>query len=145
MSRAIVTLTVVSLIACGCNTTRVSHVDPDARARIGYAATAQYPANPKAATASVLAAAVDHPRDKQIEVLNLSDNAVTTPTVWVNGAYLRQLATLPPRGAVSIRYSELLQAGQTANDFERAAQTVTKVELQSGGSLYSVLGPAVKR
>jgi hypothetical protein len=144
MFRTLISLALFSLIIVGCATKRVSSVDPDARARIGYAATAHYPGNPQAATTSVMAAAIDHPRDEQIEIINLSDNAIPSPTIWVNGAYLRQLTTLPPRGDVIIAYDGLLQGGNTASDFKRAQQPVTKVELQTGGALYTVLGPAVK-
>ena len=46
--------------------------------------------------------------------------------------------------SIAFRYGGLLQAGNTASDFAHAAQPVTKVELQTGSALYTVLGPAVK-
>jgi hypothetical protein len=145
MSSARIACIILIASTIGCAAKKVSSVDPDARARIGYAATTTYPANPRQATTAVLAAAIDYPREKSIEILNLSDNAIATPTLWVNGNYLRQLATIPPRGAIAVRYAGLLQSGYTAMDFERANQPVTKVELHTTGGLYQVLGPAVKR
>jgi hypothetical protein len=131
--------------AVGCSTGEVYRVDPDARARIGYAATKSYPGNAKAATQRVMTAALAQPRDNQLRILNLSDNAITTPTVWVNGAYLRQIPTLAPRGSQTVPYETLLQAGNTANDFERANQSVVKVELETGEGLFTVLGPSIEQ
>jgi len=141
----VVCLAIGCLIWAGCEAQRVSNVDPNARAAIGYAATAHYPGNAMNSTANVLVGALDRPGEKRIELLNLSDNAVPDAKVWVNGAYVRQIGTLPPRGTTSVDYSGMLQAGQTAMDFARAEQAVTKVEIETGNVLYRVLGPAVKR
>src|SRR5207253_66524 len=83
------------------------------------------------------AAVVD--RDKQeIQILNLSDNAIASPTVWVNGAYVRRVPTIQPRGSTVIKFEGLLQAGQTSMDFKRADQPVTKVEIQTADGLFAV-------
>lgn len=140
-----VAVAIGSFLLVGCATKRVANVDPDARAAIGFAATARYPGNAMNSTANVLLAALDYPNQHKLDVLNLSDSAVPDPSLWINGAYVRKLPTIPPRGTVTINYSGVLQAGQTANDFERAGQTVTQVEIQANNGLYRVLGPAVRR
>jgi hypothetical protein len=128
----------------GCTTNRVAQVDPEARAAIGEAATASYTGQPQRSD-RLQVAAVDHPNSKEIELINLTPNAVPSPSVWVNGAYVRRLPTIPPQGTATVKYAGLLQAGQPANDFAIARQTVTKVELQTGEGLFTVLGPAIKR
>jgi hypothetical protein len=90
-------------------------------------------------------AAVDYPSLKELEILNLTPVALTTPALWVNAAYVRKLPTIPPQGSVRVKYAGLLQAGQPANDFAASAQPVTKVELQTDQGLVPVLGPALKR
>jgi hypothetical protein len=90
-------------------------------------------------------AAVDYPRLKELEILNLTPLALTTPSLWVNAAYVRKLPTIPPQGSVKVKYAGLLQAGQPANDFAASGQLVTKVELQTDQGMIAALGPAIKR
>jgi hypothetical protein len=137
---AIAFLTAIS----GCTTGRIDRVGGDTRAAIGVAATAQHPGNAQPATQQVLTAAVDHRNIRQLEILNLSDNAVANPTLWVNGTYVREIPTLAPRGTHTVRYDGLLQAGQPENDFREANQSVTRVEIQTNGNLHNVLGPVRK-
>ena len=145
MSRIAIASLVVLTCVFGCSTSKLSRVDPEARARIGYAATARYPGNAKLATDRVQVAVLADPDDNELKLLNLSDNAITTPTLWVNGAYVRQIPTLPPRGTHTVPYETLLQAGNTANDFDRANQAVVKAELETGEGLFTVLGPAIEQ
>ena len=128
----------------GCTTNRVAQVDPDARAAIGDAATASYSGQPQRSE-KVQVAVVDHPDSNQIELINLTPNAILSPTVWVNGAYVRRLPTLAPQGTATVKYAGLLQAGQPANDFASSKQPLVKVEIQTSEGLFTVLGPAIKR
>ena len=143
MHRRIVAV-LVCLTLIGCAVKRVSQVDPTARDAIAYAATARYPGNPQWRTDKVQAAAVVDTDAEQVQVFNLSDNAIASPTVWVNGTFLRRVPTIAPRGSVTIGYGALLQAGDPAMDFKRARQPVTKVELQTADGLYTVQGPSRK-
>jgi hypothetical protein len=135
----------LAFVTVGCTADRPSQVEPDTRAAIGYAATAHYPSTPAQRSDQVLAAAVNYPSTKQIEILNLTQNAIPTPSVWVNGVYVRRIETIPPQGSVTLRYANLLQAGQAQNDFSMMQQPVTKVEMETSSGFYQVLGPAVKR
>jgi hypothetical protein len=135
----------IALLTVGCTADRPSQVEPDTRAAIGYAATARYPTTPAQRSDQTVAAVVNYPSTKQIEILNLSQNAIPTPSVWVNGAYVRRIQTIPPQGTVTLRYANLLQAGQAQNDFSMMQQPVTKVEIETNNGFYTVLGPAVKR
>ena len=140
MNRFVVVMIVV--VVAGCATKRVSGVDPEARQQIGYAATATYPGNPYQRPDKVNAsAAVDH-EDEEIQIYNLSDNAIVSPKVWVNGAYVRQLPTIGPRAAATVEYRGLLQAGEPSMDFKRAGQAVSKVEIQTADGLFTVQGPS---
>jgi hypothetical protein len=142
MTRGPVVITLFALLVTGCAVNRVAQVDPNTRETIGYAATAHYPGNPQWRPDKVQAAAVDDHKNEQLQVLNLSDNAIPTPTIWVNGQFVRRVETIGPRGSTTISYPGLLAAGNTAMDFHRAGQRVSKVEIQTADGLFQCQGPS---
>ena len=137
----VVTLFIASFIT-GCAVKRVAQVDPNTREAIGYAATAHYPGNPQWRPDKVQAAAVDDHKNEELQILNLSDNAIPTPTIWVNGQFVRRVQTIGPRGSTTISYPGLLAAGNTAMDFQRAGQRVSKVEIETADGLFQCQGPS---
>jgi hypothetical protein len=138
-------LCVMVLAGGACTTRNVAQVDPEAREAIGYAATARYTEGGVQRSDRAQVAAVDYPKLKELEILNLRETALTSPTLWVNGAYVRRLPTIAPKGAAKVKYGALLQAGQPGVDFAAADQPVTKVELQTDQGMVTVQGPAIKR
>jgi hypothetical protein len=138
-----VTAVAALLLVGGCETQQISHVGDAPREQIAYAATAKYPAETPA-RAGLQVAAVDDPDGKKLTLLNLSDNAVPPSTVWVNGAYLRQVPTIAPRGMVDIHYSNLLMAGPSPQDLKQSGQSVRKVEMQTHDGFFTVQGPSKK-
>ena len=139
-------LIVVSLVLIsGCVANKPSQVDPQARAAIGEAATANYPTRMGPAGTAAPAAAVDYPRQKELEIYNLGDSDIVDARIWVNGAYVRRVGTIPPRGSVMVLHANLLKAGQASEDFTMVRQPVTKVEIETPQGLYPVSGPAIKQ
>ena len=128
----------------GCSTDRVSQVGQEPRAAISDAALASYPQAPAASSDRVQAAAVDHPDLKEVEIFNLADQSIPAARVWVNGNFLAQINSIPPRGSVIVKYSNLLEAGRAVNDLKQLQQPVRKVELQTREGLFKVQGPAMK-
>src|SRR5688572_32090780 len=86
------------LMAGGCETQEIARVGAEPREQIAYAATARYPAETARTPDRFKAAAVDNIDDKKLTIMNLSDNAIPPSTAWINGAYVYQLPTIPPRG-----------------------------------------------
>jgi hypothetical protein len=137
-TRYVVLLVATLVLVTGCAQQR-----QDVRRQATAAALASYPGNPQKSE-RVQVAAVDYRKDGRIELFNLGDNPVTSPTVWVNKTYVSKAATIPPRGSVSVRYAELIQQGEGVQDLTTTKQPVTTVELETADGLYSALGPARK-
>ena len=140
-------IAVAALAAGGCQVGNVDQVGQQPRDAITYAARAKYPGNPTAMPEMprVQAAAVDYRGLNEIEILNLSDNAIPASTVWVNGSYLTRIDTIPPKGTTVVKYGQLLEAGAGTQDLKMAKQSPSKVELQTADGLTPIQGPAVKR
>ena len=130
----------------GCATQDVGHVGSEPRTQIAYAATAKYPGTTAPAQTSdrVQMAAVDDVEDHKLTLMNLSDNTIPPSTAWINGAYVYQLPSIPPRGMAEMNYSEILMAGPNPGDLKQTGQAVRKVELQTQDGLYTVQGPSKK-
>ena len=130
----------------GCTTQEVGRVGNEPRNQIAYAATAKYPGTNSPAQTSdrVQVAAVDDIEDHKLTLMNLSDNTIPPSTAWINGAYVHQLPTIPPRGMYDINYSDILMAGPNPGDLKQTGQSVRKVELQTHEGLFTVQGPSKK-
>lgn len=63
----------------------------------------------------------------------------------MNGAFVTQIDSIPPKGSVTIRHAELLEAGPGTGDVKKLDQPVNRVELQTSDGLFSVVGPAQKQ
>ena len=126
----------------GCETSEIARVGEEPRAEIGYAATASYPGEPMAATKDFQVAALDNPDAHELELLNLTDNSIPASSVWVNGAFVKRIASIPPRGTLKVKYSELLEAGRSVNDLQSVGQIARKVEIQTPQGLMAVQGPS---
>ena len=126
----------------GCETSEVARVGAEPREQIAYAATAKYPTDPARTPDAFKVAAVDNVEDKKLTIMNLSDGAIPPSTAWVNGAYVYQLPTIPPRGMYSMEYAEILMTGPNPSDLGKSGQGVRKVELQTHEGLFSVQGPS---
>ncbi len=128
----------------GCTTQEVGRVGSEPREQIRYAATARYPSAPAQTSDRMQLAAVDDVENDKVTLMNLSDNAIPPSTAWINGAYVYQLPSIPPRGIAEMKYSEILMAGPNAGDLKSAGQGVRKVELQTHEGLFTVQGPSKK-
>ena len=130
----------------GCTTQEVGRVGTEPRTQIAYAATAKYPGTTSPAQTSdrVQLAAVDDVEEHKVTLMNLSDNTIPPSTAWINGAYVYQLPTIPPRGMADMNYADILMAGPNPGDLKHTGQSVRKVELQTHEGLYTVQGPSKK-
>ena len=140
----IAALVIGSGFVVGCETSEVARVGAEPREQIAYAATARYPSEAARTPDSFKVAAVDNVEDKKLTIMNLSDGTIPPSTAWVNGAYVYQLPTIPPRGMYSMSYNEILMTGPNPSDLARSGQSVRKVELQTHEGLFSVQGPSKK-
>ena len=137
--------TAVGALVCvaGCETSTLSRVGEEPREAITFAATAEYPGEAQLVNSSDFQiAAIDNPDANELELLNLTDNSIPASTLWVNGAFLKRIPSIAPRGTLKVKYGELLEAGPSTNDFKSVGQTARKVELQTPQGLMAVQGPS---
>jgi hypothetical protein len=141
MRNMLIAIASSALLLAGCAVSDVGQVGEAPREAITYAALAKYPG--KATTSdSIRTAAVDRRDDSTIEIFNLGDATIPASSVWVNNMYVTQILAIPPRGAATVKYKDLLLAGVGKNDLKKDGQTVRSVELQTSEALYTVQGPA---
>jgi hypothetical protein len=107
------------------------------------AALARYPGDPQQSD-EIRLAAVDHAKDKKVEILNLTDRSIESPTIWVNQTFLNRTRTIPPRGQVTVKYSELLEQGGGVRDLDMVNVPVKTVEVETAQGLFSVTGTSRK-
>ena len=138
MCRTTCLLIAVLTLSTGCGNKHVA-----TREQATLAALSTYPGNPVRSD-EVQLAAIDNPKDKEIELINLTDRTIPTPTIWVNQAYVHKAPTIKPRGQVTVDYAELIEQGQGVRDLDMANVLVRKVEVQTGDALYTVMGPSRK-
>lgn len=135
---AFVVLAAVGASCAGCGNKAIA-----TREQATAAALARYPGNPQQSE-EIRLASIDHADDKKVEVANLTDRAIPTPMIWVNQTFVNKSRTIPPRGQVIVKYSELLEQGSGVRDLDMANVPVKTVEVQVGDELYTATGPSRK-
>jgi len=101
-----------------------------------YAATAQFPRDVQPSKELPVGAVVG---GDTIKIHNYSDQPLRDANVWVNGAFVRRVATIAPMGVVSIKRSQFYDA--TGRTLASQQTTITRVQVQAGDTVYNALGP----
>ncbi len=105
-----------------------------------YAATTDYPTNTKATWNDNWHVGA-MTKGSDIRLVNYTDHPVSNANVWVNGTYVHNVATIPARGSVTVSASDFFDKNGHVMSTDSTPLNATKIELQSGNSLYSVMGP----
>jgi len=127
-------------VLAGCPAQNVQQVGEQPRAAITYAARAHYPGNAQMSD-RIKAVAVTEPEGKMLTVYNYGADTIPSTALWANGAFVKEIAPIPPRGNVRAKYSELLEAGPGVRTFSEVSSRLERVELQTPDGLYTVQGP----
>jgi hypothetical protein len=124
----------------GCAAENVGQVGDRPREAITFAARAKYPGAAQTSDRYKLGAVVD-PERKVLDIYNFSSQSIPATAVWVNGAFVRQVSTIAPKGHVTVRYVDLLESGPGTRSFSDLATPMQKVEVQTNDGNYAALGP----
>jgi hypothetical protein len=124
----------------GCAAQDLGQVGDRPREAITYAARAKYPGAAQESDRYKSVAIVD-PGKKVLEVYNLSNQTIPATALWVNSAFVRQISPIAPKGHVTVRYVELLEAGPGTRSFSDLTTPVQKVEIQTSDGNYAAQGP----
>lgn len=105
------------------------------------AASVEYPMNTKSAGQLQSAAIVN--RDKHtITIRNFGDQNLQNVNVWVNGAYVRHVDSLPSHSAITINEAQFYNRQGT--NLLSDMVSVNKVQVQSNNQLWDLQGPQVE-
>ena len=147
MYRFLIACAVGSAAVAGCSTSAELNSpfgagnQADAAARqAAYAASSEYPSTQP--SRDLRATALINRGDNTIKIINPSDEAIADARVWVNGAFVARVASIPSHGTVVLNRVQFYDSGgRTLADTKTSA---TKVELQAGKDFHELLGPVVE-
>ena len=103
-----------------------------------FAAQQQYPRDARASDDLRAAALIDR-EDNTLRILNFSDRPLNDAVVWVNGAFVHRVASVPPNGSVTIPRGQFYDAN--GRSLANQATSANRVQIQWGDELYNLQGP----
>ena len=145
MSRA-VAIALAGFILVGCSTSaRVDNPfkgdDTQKTQLAAFAAQSQYPN--KQASDDLRAAALIDRKEGTIKIINSTSQALTDSKLWVNGAFVTHVDTIPARGMLTIKRENLYD--RNGISLAKANAGITKVQLEQGDKFYNLEGPAFEQ
>lgn len=106
-----------------------------------FAAQSQYP-NKQASDDLRVAALVDR-KEGTIKIINSTTQALTDAKLWVNGAFVTHVDTIPARGMLTIKRENLYD--RNGIPLAKSNAGITKVQLEVGDKFYNLEGPAFEQ
>ena len=106
-----------------------------------FAAQSQYPN--KQASDDLRATALIDRKEGTIKIINSTQQSLTDVKLWVNGAYVTHVDTIPARGIVTIKRENLYN--RDGISLAKANAGITKVQLEQGDRFYNLEGPAFEQ
>jgi len=81
--------------------------------------------------------------DGSIKLINSTQQTINDAKLWVNGAFVTHVDTIPAKGVVTIKRENLYD--QKGISMAKANSGITKVQLEQGDKLYNLEGPAFEQ
>jgi hypothetical protein len=106
-----------------------------------FAAQSQYPN--KQPSDDLRATALINKGDNTIKLINSTNQAINDTKLWVNGAFVTHVDTIPAKGVVTIKRENLYN--RDGIPLSKANIGVSKVQLEVGDKLYNLEGPAFEQ
>jgi hypothetical protein len=106
-----------------------------------FAAQAQYPT--KQPSDDLRAAALIEKGDGTIKIINTTNQALNDARLWVNGAFVTHVDTVPAKGLVTIKRENLYN--RDGISLAKASIGIKNVQLEMGDKLYNLEGPAFEQ
>jgi hypothetical protein len=105
-----------------------------------YAGNARFP-QVQATNYSNVAAVLSRNK-KQIVIYNFGEQAIRSVDVWVNGSFVKPLGGIAPLSNVAINTNEIYNG--LGHTLASRGEEVSRVQLQSGDQLYTLMGPVAE-
>jgi hypothetical protein len=106
-----------------------------------FAAQSQYPN--KQASDDLRATALIDRKEGTVKIINSTSQAINDSKVWVNGAFVTHVDTIPARGLVTIKRENLYN--RDGIPLAKANAGITKVQLEAADKFYNLEGPAFEQ
>ena len=139
-------IALAGLVLVGCSTSaQVDNPfkgdDKEKTQLAAFAGQSQYP-NKQASDDLKVTALVDRD-DGTIKIINTTQQSLSDAKLWVNGAYVIHIDTIPARGTVAIKRENLYN--RDGLSLAKANVGVTKVQLETADKFYNLEGPAIEQ
>src|SRR3954467_2982970 len=106
-----------------------------------FAAQSQVPN--KQASDDLRATALINKGDNSIKIINSTQQSINDAKLWVNGAYVTHVDTIPARGVVTVKRENLYN--RDGINLSKANVGITKVQLEQGDKFYNLEGPVFEQ
>ncbi len=131
-----------AFILIGCSSVNPFKSDDSQKTQLAaFAAQSQYPS--KQASDDLRVTALVHKDDGSIKLINTTQQTINDTKLWVNGAFVTHVDTIPSKGVVTIKRENLYD--QKGISMAKANSGITKVQLEQGEKLYNLEGPAFEQ
>jgi hypothetical protein len=131
---------VVAIALAGCENVQTNNPGMSDDAHLAaFAANSTYPGATTQPSNDLKLGAQIPPNSNNIQLVNYGDEAVAPSDVWVNGAYVQHVQSIPPHGALNLIKSDFYSKG--GDRLDQSGATVSQVQIDINGKLYNVLGP----
>ncbi len=133
---------VVAIALAGCTSNvQTNNPGPSDDAHLAaFAANTNYPTTqPQIDQSKLTVGALIPPNSDSIQIVNYSDQAVNPSNVWINGAYVQHVETIPPHGVIALKKSDFYS--KSGDVLTSSGVTINQVQIEVDGQLYNALGP----
>ena len=79
---------------------------------------------------------------RTIKLYNFENEPIRAVNVWINGAYVQPLRTIPAHSKAPIRTEKLFN--KDGYRFSNRGEEVTRVQLETSEGLFNAMGPATE-
>ena len=141
---AAIALTGFILVGCSTSTSVKNPFKSDDTQRTqlaAFAAQSQYPN--KQASDDLAVAALIKGKDGDIKIINTTQQAITDAKLWVNGAFVTHIDTIPAKGTISVQRENLFN--RDGISLAKASNGINRIQLEVGDKLNNVHGPAFEQ
>jgi hypothetical protein len=141
-----VAIALVGFVLVGCSTSAsvenpFKGDDTQKTQLAAFAAQNQYPN--KQPSDDLRVAALINKDSGNIKVINTTGQAITDAKLWVNGAFVTHIDTIPSKGVVTIKRENLYN--RDGIPFSKANIGINKLQLEAADRLYNLEGPAFEQ
>jgi PBP1b-binding outer membrane lipoprotein LpoB len=106
-----------------------------------FAGQSQYPN--KQASDDLAVTALVNKKDGTTKIINSTPQAITDAKIWINGAFVTHVDTIPARGMTTIPRENFFD--RNGISMAKSSTGITKVQMETADKFYNLHGPAFEQ